>query len=102
VTDQPVPVLIRVNETKRIPLRELPPGTHAVGVTYRPDRDAPVLHSTVPVVVRPSRPARLLPSVVGVAVLLTVVLVVVRRRHRWQGGHRREADRQADPSKVRQ
>lgn len=98
VTDQPVPVLIRVNETKRIPLRGLPAGTHAVGVAYRPDRDAPVLHSSVPVVVRASRPARLLLSVVGVAVFVTVVLVVARRR----GGFRRNAEPKADPSRVQQ
>jgi hypothetical protein len=87
VTEQPVPVLIRVNETKRIPLRGLTPGGHAVGVTYKPDRDAPVLYSTVPVTVTPgqSRLARLaVPAVVAV-VLVAAAAVVWRRRDRAAG-----------------
>jgi hypothetical protein len=88
VTDQPVPVLIRVNETKRIPLRGLTPGSHAVGVTYKPDRDAPVLHSTVPVTVTPgqSRLARLaVPA--GLAVVLVAAAAVVWRRRDRAAGH---------------
>jgi hypothetical protein len=88
VTDQPVPVLIRVNQTKRIPPRGLTPGSHAVGVTYRPDRDAPVLHSTVPVTVTPGqgRLARLaVPA--GLAVVLVAAAAVVWRRRDRAAGH---------------
>jgi hypothetical protein len=102
VTDQPVPVLIRVNETKRIPLRGLTPGSHAVGVTYKPDRDAPVLHSTVPVTVRQSRQDRLTLAAAALGALLAAVLVVARRRPPWPAGHRREVDPRADRSKARQ
>lgn len=102
MTDQPVPVLIRVNETKRILLRGLAPGSHAVGVTYKPDRDAPLLHSTVPVTVRQSRQDRLALAAAALGALLAAVLVVARRRLPWPAGHRREADPRADRSKARQ
>jgi hypothetical protein len=59
-----------------------------VGVTYKPDRDAPVLHSTVPVTVTPgqSRLVRLaVPA--GLAVVLVAAAAVVWRRRNRAAGH---------------
>jgi len=86
--DRPVPVPIRVNQTRRLPLRDLAPGRHVLAVSYRPDIDAPTLVTTVPVTVAAgqNRLARLvLPA--GLAILLAAAAAaVVRRRHSRAAG----------------
>lgn len=87
--DRPVPVPIRVNQTKRIHLRGLAPGRQVLAISYRPDTDSPTLVTTVPVTLTAdqSRLARLaLPA--GLAVLLVAVAVaVVLRRRTHAAGH---------------
>jgi hypothetical protein len=86
--DRPVPVPIRVNQTRRIPLRGLAPGNHVLAISYRPDTDAPTLATTVPVTViaGQSRPARLaLPAGLAVMLLAAAAAVMRRRRDRAAG-----------------
>jgi hypothetical protein len=83
--DRPVPLPIRVNQTRRIPLRGLAPGSHVLAISYRPDTDAPTLATTVPVTVTAgrSRLARLaLPAGLAVLLLAAAAAVIWRRPDR--------------------
>jgi sensor c-di-GMP phosphodiesterase-like protein len=82
--DRPVPLPIRVNQTRRLPLRGLAPGRHVLAVSYRPDTDAPTLVTTVPVTVTAgqSRLTRLAVPAGLVVVLVAAAAVVWRRRDR--------------------
>lgn len=89
--DRPVPVPIRANQTRRLPLRGLAPGRHVLAVSYRPDTDAPTLATTVPVTVTAGQnrlACLVLPA--GLAVLLAAVAAVRRRRNRTAGVKRHE------------
>jgi hypothetical protein len=87
-TTRPVPVLIHAGQTLQLPLRGLSAGQHVATVTYRPDRDAPVMRNTVSFGARGS-PGHL-PLVAALAALAAALLgtggaaavLLTRRRRR--------------------
>lgn len=83
---------IRAGQQARVPLHDLSPGNHRLALRYRPDRDAPVMSTTVAFTVRPAAAGLpTVPVIVGLGLVLAAATGVTAwwaRRRRLVGAAR--------------
>lgn len=84
--NSPRPGQIRASQQVRVPLHDLSPDEHRLTLRYRPDRDAPVVSTTVAFTVRPAAAGLpMVPVAVGLGLVLAAAAGATawwaRRRH---------------------